>query len=118
MRSAPHAKDTKPFSINTQNTDWTYYPRAIPMTPKKLDRLVTAIVILLVAALMVGFVILVIMYNDGSMDEEGMLMTSTFLSSTMFVVVIVYGVFSFKIREKSDREKKLEEFQKRDKEQP
>lgn len=86
------------------------------MTPRQLDRLITAIVIILVAGLMIGFAAIIYIYNDGGMEQEAMLMCSTVMSSAMFLVVIIYAVYSYKLSNSREKEKKLEEMQKRGKE--
>ena len=86
------------------------------MTPKQKDRLITGIVVAVVIRLMIGFGVLIYCFNNGSMDYDSMLMTSSVMSGAMFLVVILYAVFTQKLVQDQEKYKRFEELRQQEEE--
>jgi hypothetical protein len=84
------------------------------MTPKQKDMYVTAIIVAIVIAIMAAIVWMIVVYNNGGMEVETVMILSTFLSSTMFLVVIIYALIIQRTNERARRERKIEELQKKE----
>jgi len=79
------------------------------MTPKQKDRIITGIVVAAVIGLMVGFGVVIYLFNNGSMDYESMLMVSSVMSGAMFLIVIIYAVFTQKLVQDQEKYKRFEQ---------
>jgi len=79
------------------------------MTPKQKDRIITGIVVAAVIGLMVGFGVVIYLFNNGSMDYESMLMVSSVMSGAMFLIVIIYAVFNQKLVQDQEKYKRFEQ---------
>ncbi len=86
------------------------------MTPQKKSKLITCIIIAIVAMLFIGISAVIYLYNSGAISYDILLMTSVFLSSAMFLVVIVYAVISYNAISVSSRYEELERMVKEKKE--
>ena len=86
------------------------------MTPQKKSKLITCIIIAIVAMLFIGISAVIYLYNSGAISYDILLMTSVFLSSAMFLAVIVYAVISYNAISVSSRYEELERMVKEKKE--
>ena len=68
------------------------------MDAKAKDKLIMAIVVMLVVAQMVAMAVCVYLANTGAITQEAFLMASSATSSAMFVVIIVYALYIYKNR--------------------
>lgn len=57
----------------------------------KAERILTVIVVAMVATLLISFIAAVIMNKNGSIDSDAMFMIGVFFSATITVVVVVFG---------------------------
>ena len=58
----------------------------------KAERKLTIAVVAIVAALLISFVSAVIMYKNGSIDENTMFMVGMMFSASITFVVVIFGV--------------------------
>ncbi len=77
------------------------------MDPIQRDKAITAVIVIAVIGVMAGMVAIVYLYNIGSMDLDTMIIDSSILSGVMFIIIILYAVYSFKIRDSLRMYKKL-----------
>jgi hypothetical protein len=70
------------------------------MSPKKKDKIITLITVVSVTIVMIALAAIVYLCSVGSISEEAMLMGSTMLSGLMFVIVILFGAYSYSVRPK------------------
>lgn len=75
------------------------------MNAKEKDRAVTAIVIILVAALMISIVWIIWSFSNGDISEDSMIILSSVMSSGLFIVVIIYAVIVERSMSKAERYK-------------
>ena len=87
------------------------------MNPKKKDQMITYAVVAVVALIMVMMAAMMYMYGTGGMSEVDMLMLSTAFSSVMFIVVIIYGLYSYKAKNSLMEYKKFEEMMRKEEEE-
>lgn len=66
-------------------------------------------VVAIVAALMVGIVLVLAMESSGSMDQDSGLMALAFLSTTLTTVVIIFGAVSLSGSRSEEYQKYIEE---------
>ena len=66
-------------------------------------------VVAIVAALMVGIVVVLAMESSGSMDQDSGLMALAFLSTTLTTVVIIFGAVSLSGSRNEEYQKYIEE---------
>ncbi len=85
----------------------------MPMDMKKKDKLITVLVVALVAAILVVFAAVIYMYGQGSMDETMFMLMSSMFSGALFVIVIIYGAFSLKSQNTMRYQQFEEEYKKR-----
>ena len=57
----------------------------------KTEKILTVIVVTIVALLMMSFITAVIMHKNGSIDENSMFTIGMFFSATITIVVIIFG---------------------------
>jgi len=72
----------------------TIHPTVIHTDAKKRGRIITAAVVATVAVMMAAMVAIIAFYNSGGMGEDAMYISLGMISSAMFFVVIIYGVFT------------------------
>lgn len=70
------------------------------MSPKKKDKIITAVTVISVVTVMIALAAVVYLHSIGGVSEETMLMASTMLSGLMFVIVVLFGAYSYSIRPK------------------
>gem|GEM_PF-3694767 len=84
----------------------------------KKDKMITYTILALVALIMVGMLLIFAIYVNGTITEDQMLMTTTALSSGMFLIVIVYALISYKnqatLKEYKRMKEELEDEKKED----
>jgi formate/nitrite transporter FocA (FNT family) len=78
------------------------------MNMKQKDRLLTGLVIAIVAAMLIAFAAVIYLYGQGSVDDTAFMLMSSALSSGLFIVVIIYGAITLK-GQNVERYKQFEE---------
>ena len=87
------------------------------MNSKQKDKLLTGIVIAIVAVLMAAMLWMIIAYGNGDISEDTMYIISGALSGGMFFVVIIFGVLTFKGQSNAERYQQFLEEENRKKQQ-
>jgi len=88
-----------------------YTSKVLRMDPIQRDKLITAIIVIAVIGVMAGMVAIVYLYNIGSMELDTMIIDSSILSGVMFIIIILYAVYSFKVRDSLRMYKKMRDEQ-------
>lgn len=85
----------------------------IAMDMKKKDKLITVLVVALVAAILVVFAAVIYMYGQGTVDETMFMAMSSMFSGALFVIVIIYGAFSLRSQNTMKYQQFEEEYKKK-----
>ena len=79
----------------------------------KSNMILTVVTVIITALLMTGIAIVVISFSNGIIDEKGMLVLTSVLSTTLMTLVVIYGALTLS---KSKKEQYMEFLEEKEKE--
>ena len=79
----------------------------------KSNIILTVVTVIITALLMTGIAIVVISFSNGNIDEKGMLVLTSVLSTTLMTLVVIYGALTLS---KSKKEQYMEFLEEKEKE--
>lgn len=79
----------------------------------KSNMILTVVTVIITALLMAGIAIVVISFSNGNIDEKGMLVLTSVLSTTLMTLVVIYGALGLS---KSKKEQYMEFLEEKEKE--